>query len=92
MLLKGEVPVAPNWYFSAGVGPTFRHIDLTITSNQVPGGAPLVSNSQSGWQTGIAVAGGVSTFVCPDCIGGNPLRAGVEGRVRFFPSQSVSVP
>jgi hypothetical protein len=48
LLSKGQVPVAPNWYFSAAVGPTFRYIDLTITSNQVPGGAPLVSNSHSG--------------------------------------------
>ena len=48
LLLKGEVPVAPNWYFSAAVGPTFHYIDLIITSNQVPGGAPLVSNSHSG--------------------------------------------
>lgn len=38
------------------------------------------------------MAGGVSTFVCPDCTGGDPLRVGVEGRARFFPSQSVSVP
>jgi len=92
VLFKGEVPVAPNWFVSAGVGPTFRQLDLTITSNQVPGGGTLVSNSQSVWQTGVAVSGGISTFVCPDCIGGNPLKAGVEGRARFFSSQSVSVP
>lgn len=92
LIFKAEVPVASNWFASAGVGPTFRQLDLTLTSNQVPGGAPLVSGSHSGWQTGVAVAGGLSTFVCPNCITGNPLRVGVEGRVRFFPSQSVSVP
>jgi hypothetical protein len=51
-----------------------------------------VGNSHSGWQTGIAVAGGVSTAVYLDCIGGNPLRAGIEGGVRFFLSLSISVP
>ena len=94
LLFKGEVPVGPanNFFFSTGIGPTFRQLDLTITSNQVPGGGTLVSNSTSIWQTGLAVGGGLSTFVCPDCIAGNPLKVGIDGRVRFFPSQSVSVP
>jgi hypothetical protein len=88
---KAEVPVAPNWFFSAGVGPTFRQLDLTLTSNQSFFGGGIPSTSSSTWQAGVGVAAGISTFVCPDCIGGNPLRVGVEGRARFFSSQSIDL-
>lgn len=88
---RAEVPVAPNWFFSAGVGPTFRHLDLTLTSNQSFFGGGIPSASSSTWQIGIGVVAGISTFVCPDCIAGNPLRVGVEVRARFFPSESVSL-
>lgn len=88
---KAEVPVAPNWFFSAGVGPTFRQLDLTLTSNQSFFGGGIPSASQSVWQTGIGVAAGVSTIVCPHCIAGNPLKVGVEGRARFFSGQSIDL-
>jgi hypothetical protein len=93
VLFKGEVPVGPanNWFFSAGIGPSFRQLDLTLTSNQSFFGGGIPSASESTWQTGLGVMAGLSTFVCPNCVGGNPLRVGVEGRARFFPSQSISL-
>ena len=93
LLLKGEVPVGPsnNFFLSAGIGPSFRKSDITLTSNQSAfgGGIPTVSQSKS--QTGLALSAGLSTFACPNCIAGNPLRVGVEGRTRFFTSQSISL-
>lgn len=93
LLFKGEVPVGPssNFFLSGGIGPTFRDINLTLTSNQsfFGGGVPSVSDST--WQTGLGLSAGLSTFVCPNCIAGNPLKVGVEGRARFFPSQSISL-
>jgi hypothetical protein len=100
VLFKGEVPLGPQavfdpqsqrWFLSAGIGPTFRELNLTLTSNQsfFGGGVPSVSDTT--WQTGLGVSAGLSTFVCPNCIAGNPLRIGVEGRARFFPSQSISL-
>lgn len=91
VLFKAEVPVASNWFFAAGVGPTFRQIDLTLTSNQSFFGGGIPQASSSTWQAGVGVAAGVSTFVCPDCIAGNPLRVGVEGRARFFSSESIGL-
>lgn len=91
MLFKGEVALGPanNWFLSGGVGPTFRELDLKLTSDQsfFSGGVPSESNSN--WQTGVALSAGVSTFVCAQCIGGNPLKLGAEGRARFFDSESV---
>lgn len=55
---KVEMPVAPNWFFSAGVGPTFRQIDLTLSSNQSFFGGGIPTTSNSGWQTGVGVAAG----------------------------------
>ncbi len=93
VLFKGEVPVGPtnNLFLSAGIGPTFRDLNLTLTSNQsfFGGGVPSVSDSK--WQTGLGLSAGLSTIVCPSCIAGNPLKVGVEGRARFFPSQSISL-
>jgi hypothetical protein len=57
---------------------------------QVCGGGIPSANSST-WQTGVGVAAGVSTLVCPDCIAGNPLKVGVEGRARFFSSQSIDL-
>lgn len=93
VLFKGEIPVGPanNWFFSAGIGPTFRQLDLTLTSNQSFFGGGIPSVSDSTWQTGLGLSAGLSTFVCPDCIAGNPLRVGIDGRVRFFPDQSISL-
>jgi len=93
VLFKGEVPVGPsnNLFLSAGIGPTFRHLDLTLTSNQSFFGGGVPSVNESSWQTGLGLMAGLSTFVCPNCIAGNPLRVGVEGRARFFPSQSISL-
>jgi hypothetical protein len=101
VLLKGEMPLGDpqavydpqtqRWFLSAGIGPTFREMNLTLTSNQsfFGGGVPSVTDTT--WQTGIGVSAGLSTFVCPNCIAGNPLKVGVEGRARFFPSQSISL-
>ena len=93
LLVTAHVPIgaASNWFVSAGIGPTFRHLNLTLRSDQsaFAGGVPQASESK--WVAGLAVMGGVSTFVCPNCIAGNPLRVGIEGRARFFPSQSVSL-
>ncbi|MBI1867859.1 MAG: hypothetical protein HYS06_06145 [Methylocystis sp.] len=96
VLFKGEVPIVPigpsnNLFVSVGVGPTFRELNLTLTSNQSFFGGGVPSIGDSTWQTGVGVGAGLSTFVCPDCIAGNPLKVGVEGRVRFFPSQSISL-
>lgn len=88
---KAEVPVAPNWFLSAGIGPTFRQLDLTLTSDQSFFGGGISSASESTWQTGVGVAAGISTWLCPDCISGNPLKVGVEGRARFFSSQSIGL-
>jgi hypothetical protein len=43
------------------------------------------------WQTGLGLSAGLSTFVCPNGVAGNPLKVGVEGRARFFPSRSISL-
>ena len=93
VLFKGEVPVGPanNWFLSAGVGPTFRELDLTLTSNQSFFGDGIPSITESTWQTGLGLSAGLSTFVCPNCIAGNPLKVGVEGRARFFSSQSINL-
>lgn len=29
--------------------------------------------------------------MCPNCVAGNPLKVGVEGRARFFSSQSIDL-
>lgn len=93
LLFKGEVPVGPsnNFFLSGGIGPSFRDINLTLTSNQSFFGGGIPSISGSNWQTGLGLSAGLATFVCPDCIAGNPLKVGVEGRARFFPSQSISL-
>ena len=93
VLFKGEVPVGPsnNWFLSAGIGPTFRELNLTLTSNQSFFGGGIPSISDATWQTGLGLSAGLSTFVCPNCIAGNPLKVGVEGRARFFPSQSIGL-
>jgi opacity protein-like surface antigen len=93
VFFKGEIPVGPsnNFFFSAGVGPTFRELNLTLTSNQSFFGGGIPSTSDTTWQTGLGLSAGLSTFVCPNCIAGNPLKIGVEGRARFFPSQSISL-
>lgn len=88
---KGDHLVSPEWLISAAIGPTFRQRDLTLTSNQSFFGGGIPQAASSTWQTGVGVAAGISTFVCPDCIAGNPLKVGVEGRVRFFPSQSIDL-
>jgi len=82
VLFKGEVPIGPsnNLFLSGGVGPTFRELNLTLTSNQSFFGGGVPSASNSSWQTGVGIGGGLATFVCPDCIAGNPLKVGVEGR------------
>jgi len=93
LLVTGQVPVGPanNWFFTAGLGPTFRHLNFTLRSDQsaFAGGVPSISEST--WRPGLAVMGGLSTFACSNCIAGHPLRVGVEGRARFFPSQSISL-
>jgi opacity protein-like surface antigen len=93
VLFKGEVPVGPsnNLFLSGGIGPTFRELNLTLTSNQSFFGGGMPSTSDTTWQTGLGLSAGLSTFVCPNCIAGNPLKVGVEGRARFFPSQSISL-
>jgi hypothetical protein len=93
VLFKGEVPVGPanNWFFAAGVGPAFRQLDLTLTSDQSFFGGGIPSARDSTWQTSLGLSAGLSTFICPDCIAGSPLKVGVEGRARFFPSQSINL-
>jgi hypothetical protein len=93
VLFKGEVPVGPssNLFLSGGIGPTFRDLDLRLRSDQSFFGGGVPSESDSNWQTGLALSAGLSTFACPNCIGGNPLKVGVEGRARFFPSESISL-
>ena len=93
VLFKGEVPLGPanNLFLSGGVGPTFRDLDLKLTSDQSFFGGGVPSESNSNWQTGVVLSAGLSTFVCPQCIGGYPLKLGVEGRARFFPSESVDL-
>jgi len=93
-LLRFETPLEllnsagmADWFFTVGLGPTFRQLNLTLRSDQSAflGGMPSISETT--WQTGFAVMAGLSTFVCPNCINGNPLRLGIEGRARFFPDQ-----
>jgi hypothetical protein len=93
VLFKGEVLVdtSNNIFLSAGIGPTFRQLDLKLASNQSFFGGGVPSASESQWQVGLGLSAGASTFLCPDCMAGNPLKIGLEGRVRFFPSQSVSL-
>jgi hypothetical protein len=100
-LFKAEVPLGDpkgfydpqsnRWFLSVGVGPTFREQNLALTSDQsfFGGGVPSISGTT--WQTGFAVSAGLSTFVCPTCIAGNPLKIGIEGRARFFQSQSTGL-
>ena len=96
VLFKGEVPIAPigpsnNLFLSVGAGTSLRTLNLTLTSNQSFFGGGVLSGTQSIGQTGFGLSAGLSTFACPDCIAGNPLKIGVEGRARFFPSQSISL-
>jgi hypothetical protein len=103
-LFKAEVPLdnstkydIPNyprtnsWFLSVGIGPSFREQNLTLTSDQSFFGGGVPSISATTWQSGFVVSTGISTFVCPTCIAGNPLKVGIEGRARFFPSQSISL-
>ncbi len=100
-LVKAEVPLGDpeveydplsrHFYVSVGIGPTFREQNLSLTSNQSFFGGGVPSISETNWQTGFAVSAGLSTFVCPTCIAGNPLKVGIEGRARFFPSQSINL-
>jgi hypothetical protein len=83
--------ILPGIVLAVGVGPTFRQQSLTLTSDQSFFGGGVPSIGQTTWQTGFGLSAGVSTFVCPDCIAGKPLKVGVEGRARFFPSQSISL-
>ncbi len=93
VLFKGEVPIGPsnNLFLSSGIGPTFRELNLTLASDQSFFGGGVPSISDTTWQTGLGLSAGLSTFVCPNCIAGNPLKVGIEGRARFFPSQSISL-
>ena len=100
-MVKAEVPLSDPqavydprtnaWYLSVGIGPAFREQALTLTSDQSFFGGGIPSISGTTWQTGFAVSAGLSTFVCPTCIAGNPLKIGIEGRARFFQSQSTSL-
>jgi hypothetical protein len=100
-LFKAEFPLADpqavydprtnSWFLSVGVGPAFREQNLALISDQsfFGGGVPSISGTT--WQTGLAVSAGLSTFVCPTCIAGNPLKIGIEGKARFFPPKSISL-
>jgi hypothetical protein len=100
-LFKAEVPLGDpqaqydpktqRWFLSAGIGPTFREQNLALTSDQSFFGGGIPSISSTTWQTGLVVSAGLSTFVCPNCIAGNPLKVGIEGRARFFSSQSIGL-
>jgi hypothetical protein len=100
-LFKAEVPLGDpqavydprtnSWFLSVGIGPSFREQNLTLTSDQSFFGGGVPSISATTWQSGFVVSTGISTFVCPTCIAGNPLKVGIEGRARFFPSQSNSL-
>jgi hypothetical protein len=100
-LVKAEIPLgnpeveydslSRRFFVSVGVGPTFREQNLNLTSDQSFFGGGVPSIRETTWQTGFAVSAGLSTFVCPTCIAGNPLKVGIEGRARFFPSQSNSL-
>jgi hypothetical protein len=100
-LVKAEIPLgnpeveydslSRRFFVSVGVGPTFREQNLNLTSDQSFFGGGIPSIRETTWQTGFAVSAGLSTFVCPTCIAGNPLKVGIEGRARFFPSQSISL-
>jgi hypothetical protein len=100
-LFKAEIPLddsqavydprTPRWFLSAGIGAAIREQNHTLISDQsfFGGGVPSISGTT--WQTGLAVSAGLSTFVCPTCIAGNPLKIGIEGKARFFPSKSISL-
>lgn len=92
-LIKAELPVGPanGIFLSAGVGPSFRQMNLTLTSDQTFFGGGVPSITQTTWQTGVGVSAGVAMLTCANCIAGNPLKVGVEGRARFFPSASVDL-
>lgn len=93
LLFKGEVAFGPSqsWFVTGGVGPSFRDLDLTLTSDQSFFGGGVPSESESSLQVGLGLSAGVAALVCSDCIGGNPLKVGVEGRARFFPEESISL-
>ena len=92
-LLQGEVPIGPaeNFFFSAGIGPTFRQINLRLTSDQTFFGGGIPSTEASFWQAGLGLSAGIFSILCSDCAGGNPLKAGIEGRARFFASEALSL-
>jgi hypothetical protein len=88
-LLKAEAAISQNLFVSAGVGLSVRHVDLEFTSDQRFFGGDLLSTGESVWQTGGVASAGVSTFVCAHCMGGAPLRIGVDTRVRFYGSETL---
>jgi hypothetical protein len=103
-LFKAEIPLSNpqtafdaqtqrwfGWFASAGIGAAFREQNLTLTSDQSFFGGGIPSISDKTWQAGLGVSVGLSSFVCPNCFAGNPVKVGVEGRARFFPSQSISL-
>jgi hypothetical protein len=38
-----------------------------------------------------ALGAGVATLVCTACVAGNPVKIGLEARVRWFPDQRVAL-
>ncbi len=99
LLFKGRValtkPSDASWmgpiFFSAGIGPTARKWDLTLTSDQAFLGADIFSISSASWQAGLVASVGVSSFVCLTCIAGGPLEMGIEARARIFRAGSIDL-
>ena len=78
-------------FFTFAAGPSFRQQQLTLSSDQSLFGGGIPSARRTTTQTGLGIGLGLFAEVCPDCIGGNPLLIGVNGTMRFFPSQSIAV-
>jgi hypothetical protein len=78
-------------FLKFGIGPSFRYSTLGLTSNQSASGGGIPSTAQSQWLVGVVASVGVSAWVCSSCMAGNPLDVGLEGRMRYFGAQSVSL-
>lgn len=83
----GGTPVS----LTLGAGPSFRQVDRRLTSDQSFFGGGVPSAGGSAWQTGVVLSFGVMTPVCADCLGGLPLMAGGQARLRFFPNQATAL-
>ena len=84
-------PAPSPWVFSVGIGPTFRQSKLDLSSDQTAFGGGAPSTSATAWQSGLVLGFSAMRRLCTDCVAGNALLAGIDTRLRWYPSQAVNL-